>query len=112
MDNLDFTRDGLLDFSFDGRDTRYPFTTLMARQSWPLPMEQSLSQDNGNQRRSTTPLQSSGLHNNGQHQAFATAHNSPTFFPDWTISQQSQALPFSQDTTTLGSHFTGALDTS
>jgi hypothetical protein len=120
MDNLDFARDGLLDFSsFDGRDTRYPFTTsLMPRQSWPLPMEQSLSQDNGNnQRRSTTPLQTTtgggaGLHSTAQHQAFTTANNSPTFFSDWTIPQQSQALPFGQDPTAIGSHFAGALDAS
>ncbi|KAF4633828.1 hypothetical protein G7Y89_g4284 [Cudoniella acicularis] len=94
--NLDFSSEGLLDLNFDQRNTRYPFTSMAARSSWPMPLDMA-----SDERRETSPTHSS-------HQQFpqATHHNSPTLLADWPMQQQPQQLPqYIQDNSLVGTQF-------
>ncbi|KAI9814629.1 MAG: hypothetical protein M1827_003185 [Pycnora praestabilis] len=96
MANHDISGDGLIDFPFDPRGVRYSY---VPRASWPLPMEQTMSQTSSDGRRPTTPLQTAG-------HAFNPAAYPPTLLTEWQIQQAAQ-LQYPPNPPSLGSDFTG-----
>jgi hypothetical protein len=96
--NFDFSQDALLDLSFDQRDPRNAYSTMAARNSWPLPLDMSANAD---ERRSSPPA------HNGSHQQYQNPHNnSPTLLSDWPMQQQSQQLQqYIQDNSLMNQQF-------
>ncbi|KAH0537237.1 hypothetical protein FGG08_005939 [Glutinoglossum americanum] len=97
MTTLDFPADSLIDVGFVSREERFP--SYLTRSSWPLPMEQTMSQSS-NVRRATTPLQTGG-------QGFQATNNSPTLMAEW-FSHPATQLQYTHDATSLGSQLTGS----
>lgn len=81
--NLDFSSEGLLDLSFEPRGPRYPYTNMVARSNWPMPVD--MTSGGADERRSDSP-------NQNPHQQYPQAghHNSPTLLTDWPMQQQQQ----------------------
>jgi hypothetical protein len=97
MATLDFTAESLIDVGFVSREERFP--SYLARTSWPLPLEQTMSQSGG-VRRTTTPLQTGG-------QGFSVTSNSPTLMQEF-FSHPTTQLHYTHDATLMGPQLTGS----
>lgn len=114
--NFDFSTEGLLDLSFDQRDSRYPFAENMAsRASWPMPLHPlEMASAASEERRETSPV----LNTHQQQFPHHGHHNSPTLLTDWPMQHQqsSQQLPpYIPDNSLVGTQFnpfTGNFQTS
>ncbi|KAH8668064.1 hypothetical protein BGZ60DRAFT_470033 [Tricladium varicosporioides] len=97
--NIEFSPEGLLDLTYDQRDTRYPFTNMASRSSWPMPLD--MASGATDERRETSP------HSPHQQYPQAIHQNSPTLLTDWPMQQQPQQLSqYIQDNSSLvGTHF-------
>jgi hypothetical protein len=101
--NLDFSSEGLLDLTFDQRDSRYPFTETMAsRATWPMPLD--MASGATEERRETSP----GLTTHQQQYPQSGHHNSPTLLTDWPMQQQQppqQLPPYIPENSLVGTQF-------
>jgi hypothetical protein len=104
--NLDFSSDAILDLSFDPRETRYAFSTMTGRNSWPMAIDMSNMSSSADERRSSTPT-----HNESHHQYQTAHHNSPALMTEWPMQQHTQHTQhiqqYLQDPSLMASQFTG-----
>ena len=97
--NYDFPPEGLLDLTYDHQRTRFPFTNMAARPSWPMPM--TMAPGPADERRNSSPTQSP--------QHYHSVHNnSPTLLTNWPLPQQPQQLGHYMQESLIGPQFGAA----